>query len=645
MNRSTRSTSKQNKPSAAIPLTEKTVQLSSLAPKIPSKYLRRTLRLNHDKGGSLISLRIKRIHIRKLIEIDREAHEEGDDYEAKKLEKTHKRVLKKKLFKSLTHIQIYSLSHCYWLEDLKHSKNLVKFNCEPYQACRPPTIAGYFKRLSKNLQNIELVTDPASNISTQDMKKLYKAIGSFPKLKSYQGKRKLDPADQANHQLAQDEAQSLYNHLKRLRYLQNLNCYFPQAAQAVLRDLMNTNKIYPKVTKLTIHLHEFCQLPQAQRNQPPAFFQFGALPNLKTLELKSAQTHTLLGPFIAQGLQGLKSLEKLHLKLSSQCPKLHFIFEALLGLPSQLSAFSISIDCFQDTDWKTFITFIRNQKDLVSLKFNIENLNSKNMRLLESNFLEDFLASLSQKPKLQYLALNSNYWPLSTLSKGLKRLVNTDQLISFELRATSNVFSLPKAFSRSPFEGLSEFLLRNKETLRELIIDLPSLKEQRFNKEISMAISQLSRLKNFWPSLSTCSLKECEERSRTVFLNDPMNSKDGHWDPCLDSILPKLEKLEDLTLDFGMILGGTPQERKWLSRAFKILPSLSNLRRFEFMVPESGLTRNEVTIINSVLEGLKHLNLLNFIDFDGMTDPNTDRILDRVEKLALRQALRMNYSF
>ncbi len=137
------------------------------------------------------------------------------------------------------------------------------------------------------------------------MKKLHKAIGSFPRLTSYQGKRKLGPADQADHQLVLDEAQSLHNNLKRLRHLKDLNCYFPQPAQAVLRELMTTNKTYPKVTNLTLHLHEFCQLPQAQRNQPPTFFQFTAFPNLKKLKLKSTQTHTLLGPFITEGLQGL----------------------------------------------------------------------------------------------------------------------------------------------------------------------------------------------------------------------------------------------------------------------------------------------------------------------------------------------------
>lgn len=48
--------------------------------------------------------------------------------------------LKKKLFKNLTQLDLYSFSHRYWIEDLKNSKSLVSFVCVSHEECSQPAI-------------------------------------------------------------------------------------------------------------------------------------------------------------------------------------------------------------------------------------------------------------------------------------------------------------------------------------------------------------------------------------------------------------------------------------------------------------------------------------------------------------------------
>ena len=605
-------------------------EVSSLKPpKVPFKfkYLQRALHLNENQRQSLIKLNIKRIHIRKINELFID-----DKNERIELARIQKKYLKKKLFKNLTDLEMYSFYDRYWIEDLKNSKKLTNFIFNPYQECSNPMILkSFFTRLTKYLKGLEVILEPDLNISYSNIRKLYRVIGSLSKLRTYHGE------NEGENSTAKEEFICLYKYLNRLHYLQDFECNFPKEGQTSLVSLNGEKKMLPKVTRLTMHLDAFDQIPQN--------FHFDCFPHLKKLELEGIENFSNLNSSLLQSFQSLSSLENLHIKLASAATNPKNLFVAFLQLP-QLSSFSLNIDGLIETAWKSLTRFIQGQTSLISMKLEIERLNPRNANLSQVPCFEDFLASLSHKPKLKYLFITCDYFPLPNLSQGLKGLVGTEQLRSFLLEATENLFSTSLPLE-NPLQGLCEFLLRNKKELRELKLCLPLFREQELNQEIAATISQLSQLKNFEYSLSSFSLAEFGHRN-LKFLNGRRNYNNGKkvWDPCLHQILPKLQNLESLALDFALCEKCPQEDRRWISRSFKILPSLKNLRKFHFIVPRIGLSKTEATNINSVLEKLVHLNSLELLEFeDKIVDGQFEKIMDKVESLKLRQVLRVNFSF
>jgi len=594
-------------------------EIPFIRPKTSYRYLQRTLRLSQEKDKHLIKLSIKRIHIRKLIEAHRH-HHVNDDF----LTASQRKCLKKKLFRNLTHIQISSLYNRYWIEDIKHSKGLVKFFCGPCRKCNPETLIRYFKRISQNLQYIEFTSEYTSGLRSIEMKRLDRALANFSKVKScYRKSRFIE--NERNRTFAKEEFLYSQRHFKRMQNPPNLDCSLSET----LHELLNKKEVYPKITRLWIYLHSFCQSREK--------FHFGAFPNLKELKFNGFDSCCLFDPSVVQSFQSLQSLEKLDLQIFSQPPTIHFLFEAFLELP-QLSSFSLSVDYLTESNWKTLTTFTQNQQNLVSLKFNIAMLNHNTCHYPPNSFFEEFLASLSNKPKLQYLFLQSNYWPLQTISQGFTQLAGSTNLKSFSLRSSHRFFSSLE-LPQHPFQSLGEFLLKNKETLYELILDFPISKRQGFDEEITQAISQLYQLKNF-------ALRFSHFRGESEdMVESPQIKEKKLWDPCLNSLLKTLEKLEDLALDFKIIEIQSPENRKWLTRSFQVLPFLKNLRRFQFIVPEKGLTQDEVDTINLTLENLNYLNFLNMLEPKENCDASFHKILAKVKTLRLRQALRVNFSF
>ena len=355
--------------------------------------------------------------------------------------------------------------------------------------------------------------------------------------------------------------------------------------------------------------------------------------------------HPCYDDFVVEGFQRLVHLEKLSLQLSSYSTGIGFIFEGLEHLP-QLSSFSFEIDSMELHNWDLLVRFIQSQTNLVWLDFKVGDLNA----FREKQALEDFIASFSHKPKLQYLMLTSNFWPLQALSDGFNRLVGSDQIRSFQLRAENKLFGCLREILPS-LQGPCEFLLRNKSTLSELQIDLPLFKESELNDYLGAILPQLNNLKALSLNFSVSSVYNIESlRWGCVYLNQTQfqNSKDDDksWNLRLNDVLPKLDSLEDLTLEFDRLKDWPSQYRNCMIDCFKVLPSLKNLRNFVFSLPERRLSQAEAKTINSALKGLKCLNSIKFLNLNkALDDDNIEEIGVTVVALQYQQSLRMHLSF
>jgi len=588
-------------------------------PKIPSnKYLRRALLLNQDEGESLIKLNIKRYHIRKINEVKKfTGYEEQTSLDLKKLEKRHHKCLNKGHFKTLASLKICTSFHKYLLKDLKASKRLAKLDCEPYETFNPRPMIKFFQRVSKSVEVINFSIGYYYDISENVFMQLSKAIGRFPRLRVFQGEEKTT----IDGQLTTPQWRYLYQHQKRSSHLQDVDCFLSNRTDNTPWILLNHNKAYPKVIKLRVYLlGDFQSLEnRCAQNLSHVF------PNLKQLEFIDDNKHKSYQhchPLIALGFKNLQCLQKLTLRLDF-CEEGTFkdnvVLKALLDLP-KLSSLDLSFFTFSSDEWKTFLNFLENQTDLVSLKFGINCFWTAKEKY---QTLENLFISLKKMSKLQYFNLNADCWPLEYLSKGLKNLVGSVQLKSFELHGQIYQFTSTQT-EQHPFEAFCQFLLRNKTTLSELRFHLPLMADQK----LSTALSQLSQLKKLWLTFSVW------ESTEKVYQKG---------DPNLNSVLLNLEKLEDLTLDFRSLEKFTLEERKWMRLLFKALPSFKRLRNFNFYLPHRGLSKTEVTYIQSAIKQLGHLNNINFLD--SFQNAMNTKILESIENLGLKKATHVNLPF
>ena len=605
--------------------------------KIPKRYLARTLHLNQDDGLRQRQINIKRIHIRKLIEADKEKNDD-DNGNVKQLSTKHKICHRKKLFKGLTHIDMRSFYQLYWLEEFKHSKIAIYFRCDPYNDAPPTNISHYLQKMNKNLEQVILIIDFKLNVESSGLAKLYREVGKLRNLKRYKGIRGVYQNDNC---FPRSEFLYLNKCLTRLPKLKDFKFLGFELGLEGIWKIMKEGKVYPKLTKLSMdfRLGPFPNKDGEEKaeDEVSPLFQFQTFPNLKELEIRAQRNYRdyspAYGDFVVEGLKKLVGLEKLLLGVNSFSVGIVFVFEGLLHLP-QLSSFSFEIDSMEPHNWDVLIQFLQNQANLVWIEIKVDNL--------EKQRLEGFIASLSYKPKLQYLTLKSIVWPLQILSNGFKRLIGSDQIKSFQLRTEGKLFSCPSAVLPS-LQGLCEFLLRNKNTLYKFQIDFPSSKEPEPNDYFAKVISQLLHLEVF--SFDMALIPD------EVPLNQIQNlAQYNLWNLNFNKILPHLGKLENLTLKFDILKDSLPQHRKSMVSGFNVLPSLKNLRNFEFSLPERELSQAEVKTICSALKSLKCLNSIKFSNLDKRPEDYAvpdgfQEIKQVVVTLQGQQSLRMNLSF
>ena len=277
-------------------------------------------------------INIKRIRIRGLIEGDM-------PFLGKKVRQfstKSKVILKKKLFKGLTNLQMSSFFRFNWLQELKHSKRLVQFRCCPNPSCPHQNIIRYFQKINKNLEKVKIYIDGVWLMPPDKLRKLYRAVGRLYQLKSYEGERPLRGLQLSDTDL---EFLDLSRCLERLPRLENFECNISEVGLHGLRSIMNGEGVYEKVTKLCINLEVFKREETDNEEETLPFFQFQTFPNLKELQIQGQYPRCSYGPFVVEGFKSLVHLEKLSLKISF-CSGVNFLFAGLLHLP-QLSSFSL----------------------------------------------------------------------------------------------------------------------------------------------------------------------------------------------------------------------------------------------------------------------------------------------------------------
>ncbi|RZJ98687.1 MAG: hypothetical protein EOO46_24700, partial [Flavobacterium sp.] len=262
------------------------------------------------------------------------------DKKREQLEQIHRVCLKKKLFKGLTDVRIYSLSCPYWIEDLKNAKKLTSLSCEPYFHCPINNIICFFKRVCKNLEHLEYI-EYSKSITDNNSKKLVKAMGSLKKLKSFQRNGGI----YVNQRWANQQFQNLHRYSQKLPHLERLECKLLKSGQDGLQDIMNRGIVYQKVTKIFLNLCDVAKETNHDNIQTlirlPKVFKLHIFPSLKELEFHATceygQSRPEYNDFVAEGFKKLGLLEKISVKISSISPGLKFLLEGFLQLPQLLS--------------------------------------------------------------------------------------------------------------------------------------------------------------------------------------------------------------------------------------------------------------------------------------------------------------------
>jgi len=464
------------------------------------------------------------------------------------------------------------------------------------------------------------------------------------------------------------EFQYLSRCLSKNSKLEDFEYSFPKGSQDAFQELMNEGKIYPKVTKLHVPLtrtlsrdgarnfadhhdddneeigedegndeneeddeedsddkpEKIKSLPLNTKTSDPSF-RFHIFSNLKALEIKAQKLDKKLypdfGSSLAEAFEDLHYLKKLYLKLSSHPPGTDFILQGLLKLPL-LTSLSLRIDSMSLSQGDILNTFIKKQANLASMSLEIKC--STTDELQENQFLENFLESHSHKPLLKHLTLNLNSWEAEYLSEGLKRLQGSDQIKAFELKIREFIDCRPREKS---FAGLCDFLLRNRNTLDDLALDLAlePLYEVEMYDSMNSVIPQLTQLQHF---------------DLRFYLNEHKMTR-YLFDLDLKSILLKLENLQRVVLNLDYLSEFPPECREWMVECFTVLPLLKSLRKLEFSIPIEGLSRTEINMITMGLKGLNRFVKMEFLNIDdlGFYEKETEEIVkvywDVVELQAL----------
>jgi len=207
------------------------------------KPLRRVLRLEQTNPTVLKQIRLKRLHLRKILE---ETNLRGHTtFEFQKV-----RSLKPQILKSLTHLHISSFARYYWLQNLKNSKKLTELKTDPNDQSKVSFIIQYLKHLPTTIKSIGL--NILEGLNPKYIRTIYKLLRVQCWLKSYQQFFLLANEEFKNH--TQEEFNLIRKHVPRLTNLKDFEYQQNISDQLGFQAVLRKDDQYPWITKLKVYI-------------------------------------------------------------------------------------------------------------------------------------------------------------------------------------------------------------------------------------------------------------------------------------------------------------------------------------------------------------------------------------------------------
>lgn len=392
------------------------------------------------------------------------------------------------------------------------------------------------------------------------------------------------------------------------------------------------------------------------REEMKPFFNFEALPNLKSLNIEQKDFVYPLGSYVVDGFKALNKLEDLRLTIEKRSPGTNYFFHGLLHLLA-LKILSLEMRFIKNVDWILFQEFLKKQENLETLSLQIHEMSSAKQQYLQQNaYLTDAIKELANKKHLKSLSLKSKVWSLEALSKGLAHLKMKNQLHSLILGGTDDtITSEEKPWKR--VEGLCNFIRNQKDSLRTLEIFLPSISEENPATHIADSISNLKNLRKL--NLST-HYGLCHDFQRLFADSQGMLETENttksqiklkaskNWNPSLAKYFKRLKSLEEFRLEFSI---PNSDSTSWYVDLMKSLLNLKCLRKIyiaTLSLEELLNSHEKVALIIQELKDIKEIEIyvdIAEIKYD-QSIPRSYLILHQItHEINSRQATRCDLMF
>ncbi len=216
---------------------------------VPHKFLMRTLRVQSSKSTALRAVLIKRLYLRNIFGDFTEDTTDHFD------EVTYRFFKKNKLFKTLKHAHIYSVSESYAYESLKNSKNLRRVTLGiGERELRIDNIAHFINRLPVSMKTFMFRVLKDNSTVNQDIYRIAKSIRHLPKLQTFYRTYDFMFDETRNH--IQKELRVYTEVFRRLKNLDKSAYVLGAGEYTSFKRAMRKDLVHPGWTGLELNLSE-----------------------------------------------------------------------------------------------------------------------------------------------------------------------------------------------------------------------------------------------------------------------------------------------------------------------------------------------------------------------------------------------------
>ncbi len=386
------------------------------------------------------------------------------------------------------------------------------------------------------------------------------------------------------------------------------------------------------------------------------FYNFAIFPNLKDLTFKLGEDCLYrLDSFVADGFEGLKNLEKLRITVPRRPIGITYFFDGFLKL-NQLKTFELSLPFMEDEEYDLLDQFFQKQLELVSLHISIPQRRSSNNGFTHQNEkIVSMMKAINNMKKLRYLNLEQIFCSVEAISKGFAQLTDIpNQLQSVWFSGIDDtVLSKSDALERS--KGLCDFLKSQKESLNCVTVEIPFVSDVDLVNNIFGVIGELKELKELniyvnchlyvvWKEFmeyfeETLQEEVAKKEKRKVFCSK-------EWDPSVGKMLKGLDKLYDLSVNFGKWKSIDKQSVKWFEDMLKVLPKMEALRELEIRIPSGKFLKQAGNSLEKAFEKLENVTSVE-VNMTGLSnvDKSALDVEEIVDKFNSRQSLKTRLMF